>query len=220
LKFEPQHLPTASWPDLLPVELVHPPWWASCDEFLPPNELELVREAALADPAAFRPSAVLNAAGGGVELDIRRSRVRYDEPTIVALFEERLLACADNIFERLRIAPFPVQRLEVQLTVTGHGEFFKVHNDNTHAQLRTRRVTFIYYFHREPKTFEGGDLRLYASRTDGRRWRETTDFVDIAPVQNRLIVFPSFLMHELRPVSVPSGRMEDGRFTVNGWFHN
>ena len=206
-------------PTYLPIALVHPAWWAACDEFLPVNELRMVCEAATADPAAFVQSAVLNYGGGGVEPGVRRSRVRYDEPTVLALFEERLRAYADTIFERLRMPPFPIRRLEVQLTATNDGEYFRVHNDNTHGQVRSRRVTFVYYFHREPKSFSGGNLRLYASSTDGQRWRETADYVDIEPVQNRLVVFPSFLMHELRPVVVPSGQFNDGRFTVNGWIH-
>jgi Rps23 Pro-64 3,4-dihydroxylase Tpa1-like proline 4-hydroxylase len=203
----------------LPISLVHPVWWASCDEFLPPSELDLVRDAALAVPDEYRPSGVMNYMGGGVDQDVRRSLVHYTERTIMTLFEERLLACSGSIFERLRFEPFPVRRVEIQLTRTGDGEYFKVHNDNTHNKLSSRRVSFVYYFHREPKRFSGGALRIFASQTDGRRWRETAEFVEIEPTQNRLVVFPSFLMHEVRPASAPSGRFEDGRFTVNGWFH-
>jgi Rps23 Pro-64 3,4-dihydroxylase Tpa1-like proline 4-hydroxylase len=201
------------------VELVHPAWWATCDEFLPPGELKQVMEAAFASPAAYQPSGVMNYGGGGPNPDIRRSVVRYDEPLITALFEERLRAYADSICERLRIAPFPLQRLEIQLTATGDGGYFKVHNDNTHERLTSRRVTFVYYFHREPRSFAGGELRLFDSRTDGRRWAQTQTYVDLPVRQNSLIVFPSFMLHELRPVSVPSGQFEDGRFTVNGWLH-
>jgi SM-20-related protein len=33
------------------------------------------------------------------------------------------------------------------------------------------------------------------------------------------VFFDSHLMHEVLPVSVPSGAFEDWRFTVNGWLH-
>lgn len=203
----------------LPIEWVHPAWWFVCEEFLPPNEAKAVLESAIADPGAYRPSAVTNSPDGAANSNYRRSLVLYDEPTLMLLFQERLMACADSIFERLRLRPFLVKRLEVQLTSTGNGEYFKVHNDNTHTLVRSRRVSFVYYFHREPKAFRGGELRLFASRTDGSRWYQTNQYVDIEPRQNSLLVFPSFLMHEVRQVSVAPERFEDRRFSINGWFH-
>lgn len=203
----------------LPIPLVHPAWWAVCEEFLTANELAFVMQTAFSDPSAYRPSGVMNNSGGGVNPEYRRSSVRFDEPSLTVLFQERLLACCDSIFERLRVRPFPVKNLEIQLTSTGNGEYFRVHNDNTHEVLRSRRITFVYYFFIEPKMYRGGELRLFASRTDGMHWSETDHFVDLEPRQNALVVFPSFLMHEVRPVSVSTDDFRNRRFTVNGWFH-
>ncbi len=203
-----------------PIAAVQRASWGVCDEFLHPAELDRVLEAALGNPTAYRTSGVLNDAGDAPDVSYRRSSVRFDEPYVGALFADRLRACAGCIFERLRMEPFRIARLEIQITRSGEGEYFKLHSDNAHESLRSRRVTFIYYFHREPKAFIGGALRLFESRYDGVTWQPTQRFVDIEPRQNRLLVFPSFLMHEVLPVSVPSDAFEDGRFTVNGWLHD
>ena len=212
-------LPFATLDAAHPAQPVFAPWWMTCDEFLPPDEMREVMALIQRNAAAFKPSAVLTAGKGQVNPDVRRSRVLYEEPAVINLFEERLLACADTVFERLRMAPFLVRYLEVQITHTGDGEFFRIHNDNSSRRLSSRRITFVYYLHQEPRAFSGGELRLHTSRTDGQRWQPTGDFVDIEPQQNRLVVFPSFLLHELRPVHVPSRQMAHGRLTVNGWFH-
>ncbi len=57
-----------------------------------------------------------------------------------------------------------------------------------------RALTLVYYFHASPKRFEGGELRLYAR--DG--------FVDLAPVCDRLVAFPSASSHEVRPTRCDS----------------
>jgi Rps23 Pro-64 3,4-dihydroxylase Tpa1-like proline 4-hydroxylase len=70
----------------------------------------------------------------------------------------------------------------------------------------------VYYFHRRPKAFAGGELRLHAIGDPDR-------FVDIEPVHNALLVFPAWAPHEVRPISCPSGAFVDARFAVNCWFY-
>lgn len=36
---------------------------------------------------------------------------------------------------------------------------------------------------------------------------------------NRIVFFPSVLMHEVLPVAFASGNFADCRFAVNGWVH-
>jgi Rps23 Pro-64 3,4-dihydroxylase Tpa1-like proline 4-hydroxylase len=70
----------------------------------------------------------------------------------------------------------------------------------------------VYYFHRRPRAFTGGELRLYAIGDPDR-------FVDIEPTHNTLLVFPSWAPHEVRPVSCPTGQFMDSRFAINCWLH-
>jgi len=39
----------------------------------------------------------------------------------------------------------------------------------------------------------------------------------IEPAQNRLVVFPSFVRHEVRKISCPSHDFADSRFSINCW---
>jgi Rps23 Pro-64 3,4-dihydroxylase Tpa1-like proline 4-hydroxylase len=44
-------------------------------------------------------------------------------------------------------------------------------------------------------------------------------FIDINPDTDAMVVFPSWLRHEVLPVHVPSGAWLDRRFTINCWLH-
>jgi Rps23 Pro-64 3,4-dihydroxylase Tpa1-like proline 4-hydroxylase len=105
------------------------------------------------------------------------------------------------------------------LTQSNTGDFFRVHSDNHSAGVRSRAVTFVYYFYREPKPFQGGELQLWGTRYDGDSPIAEGDPETISPAQNQVIFFPSDYLHEVRPVNSASGEFADSRFTVNGWLH-
>ena len=79
-----------------------------------------------------------------------------------------------------------------------------------------RALTGVFYFHRQPKGFSGGELRLYAigRAEDDRR------YVDLTPGSDTLLLFPSWAPHEVRPVSCPSGAFLDSRFAINCWYRH
>ena len=72
------------------------------------------------------------------------------------------------------------------------------------------RQTAAANFCRQPCGFSGGTLRIYPLTGAGH--------IDIAPVHNSLLVFPSFVQHEVMPVACPSRHFMDSRFAVNCWF--
>ena len=72
-----------------------------------------------------------------------------------------------------------------------------------------RVLSGVYYYNAEPKAFSGGALRLYAIGD-----ADKAPYVDIEPAGNSLLVFPSWAPHEVMPVSCPSKRFADSRFTV------
>ena len=82
-----------------------------------------------------------------------------------------------------------------------------------------RLLSAVLYFHREPKGFSGGELRLFRLnvRPDTKPV-EVADHLDLMPVRNSLVAFPSWVTHEVRPISCPSNRFEDFRFALNCWF--
>jgi Rps23 Pro-64 3,4-dihydroxylase Tpa1-like proline 4-hydroxylase len=109
--------------------------------------------------------------------------------------------------------------VEAQITASNHGDFFRCHTDNGASDIASRDVTFVYFFHREPRAFHGGELRIYESRPQRDGLRSAPSYHSIIPEQNQMVVFPSCLAHEITPVECPSGLFADSRFTVNGWLH-
>ncbi len=156
---------------------------------------------------------------GAVDHEYRKSQVLFEFDEYQKLFADRILSLLPFVLAKLGLDPFRASQVEVQLTASNDGEFFKVHSDNQHERLQRRRLTFVYYFHQEPKRFAGGVLRLYDTRI--RRGKHIVDgsFWDIEPIQNQMVFFPSHLRHEVMPVHCPSKKFMDGRFTVNGWVH-
>jgi SM-20-related protein len=64
------------------------------------------------------------------------------------------------------------------------------------------------------RSLAGGALRLYAIGGEADQ-----KFVDIEPLRNSLLMFPSWAPHEVMPVSCPSKRFIDSRFAINCWVH-
>jgi hypothetical protein len=108
-----------------------------------------------------------------------------------------------------------------EFSISSHGDcgHFVKHID-TQARLdRVRILSCVYYFSATPRRFSGGELRLYPFPTRSRDISDQPPFVDIVPDTDTLVVFPSWLVHEVLPVSVPSGVWADRRFTINCWIH-
>jgi predicted 2-oxoglutarate/Fe(II)-dependent dioxygenase YbiX len=149
--------------------------------------------------------------------DYRRSRVVHRPGEITA----ELVACVRDRFPELcatlKVAPFPIGEIEAQLTVHSDGDYFHVHTDNGDDQTRTRVISYVYYFHRQPKRFSGGELVLFDTRVENGHSIAVGPPVVIEPEDDSLVVFPSGCLHEVRPVQMLSADPEDGRFTINGW---
>jgi Rps23 Pro-64 3,4-dihydroxylase Tpa1-like proline 4-hydroxylase len=193
---------------------------AVLDEFLVAAEWQALMEFSLGRAAEFRDTEVIGRDGGGV-LDpaTRRSRVLYDLGPFHSLFTQRLATFFPYVLMRLRQSAFPLSQIEIQLTATNDGEFFRVHSDNDAAEVKARLITFVYFFYREPLAFQGGQLRIFDTELleDGRSVA-TGPYRLIYPQQNQAVFFVSWCRHEILPVICPSRDLADSRFTVNGWY--
>lgn len=113
------------------------------------------------------------------------------------------------------VAQFDLAEIEIRLAAHSDGDFFSPHRDSfagaDRGQMqRDRLITAVYYFHQMPRRFEGGDLHIHPFDRSGP--------AIVEPRDNRLVAFPSFMLHEVLPVSVPSGVFTDSRFSVSCWF--
>lgn len=191
------------------------------DEFLTPAEMNALMRYTLEQEPQFQVSEVLSpgVTGGAIDYEQRRSRVLMDLGGHEKVITDRLLICLPRVLEQWGRVPFPISRFESQITASNHGDFFRCHSDDGTPEVASREVTFVYFFHREPKQFSGGELRIYDSAPERHGARAISSYRTIVPEQNQLVLFASGLSHEITPVACPSGKFADSRFTVNGWLH-
>jgi Rps23 Pro-64 3,4-dihydroxylase Tpa1-like proline 4-hydroxylase len=149
--------------------------------------------------------------------DYRRSKVLHQAEGVRRLFEQRITDAAPEWMKELGMPSFTPASVEVQVTAHGDGNYFKLHNDSGSPDAATRGLTFVYYLFNEPQAFSGGEFRLYDSVIADGEVRCGPVAETIVPKNNSVLVFAPHCHHEVLPVSVPSGRFRDGRFTVNGW---
>lgn len=189
------------------------------DEFLAPAELNELTQYVLQHESEFRVSEVISPGvpGGSVDYDQRRSRVLMDPGKHGTVLTDRLLVALPRLLDQLAVEQFAISRIEAQITASNQGDYFRWHTDNGAEMIASRQVTFVYFFHREPKAFRGGELRIYEAAP--HRGSQAASFDSIVPEQNQLVVFRSSLAHEITPVECPTAALADSRFTVNGWLH-
>lgn len=146
------------------------------------------------------------------EVEAHKSEYRSASVLYNPMFGQTLEAIITGVLpeacERLEISE-PVYRnidLELQVTAHGNGCYYKTHNDNGSPDTCKRVLSYVYYLHRQPKSFTGGELKVYG----------TTETITVEPDHNKLVFFKSHLMHEVLPITCGENFI-DSRFTVNGW---
>lgn len=97
--------------------------------------------------------------------DWRRSTVIYDDQLagVAAKLEREIRLRLPEVMAALQITAFDIGSFEFQLTSHNHGEYYKWHTDNGTRETETRVITFVYYFHSQPRRFDGGELLIYQS---------------------------------------------------------
>jgi SM-20-related protein len=188
-------------------------------DFLKTDERNDLLEFSIANAGRFKPADILEGGIAKINPQRRASVSLRDFRPAKDLLRARLTALFPKLIAELRVTSFVPAKLELELVAHGDGAFFSRHIDTvTGADAKgrsTRMISAVYYFYSEPKAFAGGSLRLYRfGRVEG-----DDDFIDIQPQQNALVVFPSWVTHEVLPISCPSRRFADSRFAVNCWVH-
>lgn len=193
------------------------------DEFLSPQELDELMTFATEHELEFQSSEVISPSGdpGVIDFSHRRSRVLMDLGRHESVILDRVHAVLPRVLEQLGMEEFSVTEVETQMTASNDGDFFRAHSDDGQERIASRRLTFVYFFHREPRPFEGGELRLHDSRKRGDGGKSAAGtYQSIVPQQNQIVFFPCSVLHEITQVNCPSRAFADSRFTVNGWLHN
>ncbi len=206
----------AARPPVLPAKCV------VLDEFLSPQELEELTRFTIEHEADFSASEVVSprADGGIVDYEHRRSRVLTELGHHQDRMLARIKAVLPQVLETLGMEEFSIADVEAQVTASNDGDYFHFHSDNGSERVASRHLTFVYFFHREPRQFEGGELRIHDARLEDGTYVSEGSYQTIVPRQNQIVFFPCELLHEITPVNCASQLFADSRFTLNGWLRH
>lgn len=185
------------------------------DRFLGAEAAGALLDFALANEAGFRPSTIVGEDGNAVHAEARSSSTfRGDWGEQREIFAEAVRARVSEILAATGVPDWSPKHMQVDLAAHRDGDFFRTHTDTLTGKNRrdeVRMVSAVYYVHRQPRGFSGGELVI----RDVRGQSENA----IKPLHDRLVVFPSFLPHEVAPVEVPGDSFANARFSINCWLN-
>ena len=186
------------------------------DDFMPGSFVSDLLEYSLQHQASFVPTQVKHKGHDHTSYDKRISQVcSIGLGPFEEAFSGAIQGHLAQFFQALGVPPFAIACTELELVAHGDGGMFVPHLDTaTDAHGRgdstVRVLSAVYYFHRMPKHFTGGELVIHPIRNDAA-------IEVLQPVANRLVVFPSFAPHEVRKILCPSKDFADSRFSINCW---
>jgi hypothetical protein len=214
---EPGAKPAAE-PVHRPARIV-PARFVRIDGLLAPAEHERLLGYAQARERDFAESTVISADHVfRLDPEFRRSGTLHEMEDVWEMFDARLRRLLPYVRRTLELTWFPLGRVERQMAVHRRGGFFGAHADNTDPAVAGRCLTCVYYFHRRPKRFSGGELWLYETIVRDGHAQRGQRHVSVVPSNNTVVFFPSGVYHEVRPVRPRSEAFADSRFSVNVWF--
>lgn len=185
------------------------------DNFLSQAENKKILKSVIAQESKFIPTKH----GGKSDLETRHSKVLPLSINDCEYISKKIDVLLPDILSKLGVYRFSIEKIEGQVTAHNDGHFYRIHRDNGNINLASRKLTYIYYFHRQPKCFLGGELILYDYKKDARIYIQAETFKTVEPRNNSIVFFLSDFMHEVLPVVCPSQAFVDSRFTINGWIH-
>ncbi|MFT4021716.1 MAG: 2OG-Fe(II) oxygenase [Acinetobacter sp.] len=168
------------------------------DQAYPAEYLAAVRSECLHHLHDFREAAIQN----GVV-----SRIRSDH---ILWINKKLPTAQQHVDALLHLAHdlnrafyFGIQEAEAHFACYNSGEFYALHRDNP-QQKNNRVISTVLYVHDHWQTDFGGELRLQDKQSN---WHI------ISPFSNRLVLFQSDLLHEVRIA-------KQQRLSITAWLRN
>lgn len=125
----------------------------------------------------------------------------------------RVLSWIENNYKELcdffNIPHSSLKFTPTEITICGNGDFGLAHKDSEQNSL-----SFLYYFHNQPKSFSGGDLYIYDGDLQNDKSNHTYTKVNIQ--SDMFLIFPSHYYHEITPVQCPDNNLLNGRMAFVG----
>ena len=140
--------------------------------------------------------------------------------------KSKLLTLIDRTFKNEKFTEvlssfvFPINSLDVtnyhETEVSRYGDQgqqYKYHTDYNGNRL----ITLVYYFHKEPKKYKGGEIQFTRSPiSNGKILDKNETPINITPENNMMVIFGSKVAHTVLPTKSPK-TFDNGRFSVNIW---
>ncbi len=193
-------------------------------DFLTTQECDRLFALALARRELFGAARVVDdaveAGRGRVKPEARitleaKPRARRD---VRLWFLPRLEQVIPEILTHLRLEDPGRYRIEMNVRVYPAGGFYTTHCDSRggpgDGPYRDRVLSFICFFHPEPRRFSGGDLLLYDSNQRGGH--PVPAFSRIEPLRGGIVFFMSEDWHQVTPVECDADDFGAGRFVLSG----
>ncbi|MEV8533843.1 2OG-Fe(II) oxygenase [Streptomyces sp. NPDC051211] len=168
---------------------------------------------AISRQADFNAGTVLDPFTGQVSHKGRNSLVL---PVTSAVFSAHLADCLPLVQEVLGHQAALTQSLTV-LTAHGEGGHYGMHTDASRVRDVSTALSAVYYLHRKPRGFDGGQLRLYDTLLHDGGAQPAESYRTVEPEHDTIVFFPASAFHEVVPSTCPSGQFADHRFTLTTW---
>ncbi len=191
------------------------------NDFLPQEFHDSLLPFLIAVQEKFVPSLIANSGGRRQYNPDVRDTLDFTEKWNSRLrFRSYFEAMLPPVLPRLQVGPFKIGGVEIHVRAYQDGHFFRVHKDTDALtalpNVANRVVSFVYFFHRVPRRYTGGDLLLIDTNVEANKMT-TARFTRIIPEDNSIIIFPSNYYHCVVPVQCPSQEFADSRFVINGF---
>jgi len=188
-------------------------------QFMPQRERDALFDAACANREAFQcPGIPGSNEGGSLYLSLEPNG--FDQPGVAPVREaskclsKRILRLVPTLFTALGVEPFPVPEIPLALVNGLNGHSGSPHADESGGRFK---ISLLYYFHRAPKAFRGGDLEFYDADPASASGHRDEALARVDHEDNLLIAFPSQTFHGITDVHSDSDDFADGRFAAIGF---
>ena len=185
--------------------------------FLAPGQCDRLLALALQGRERFVPAQVGPESSPRVDPEVRLT-LEADSRTMQDFrpwFARKIRSLVPEVLARLRMEGIGRYQLELGMRGYHTGGFYRAHRDNSAASYNSRKLSFVYFFHRQPRRFSGGDLLLYDTDAEAGVC-SYGDFSRIVPLRNSIVFFPSACWHQVHSVQCGTDDFGDGRWVVNG----
>ena len=160
--------------------------------------------------------------GGTQDKDIINEEFRQQKnidpsPEILQMLKDAILPLVPEVITKIGMKYNHIYNINTEIARTGHNQFCNAHSDRVSDTPRMSTISFLYYFHQQPKQFEGGDIIVYDTLINEKNAYNNQQGTRIIHEDNLLMAFPACFFHEITKVTLPNDRFDAGRFAIPFW---